>query len=272
MISSQEQMLEQQLTRCVEGLDAGLHEAVARFGSRVLGAIHLPSLGADAAITRGELQAVAALFWCRELEQAGLPGLVEALAAALVEGRWRLALSPLTQERLGTYHRERSERHTAAERRYRYSVLFGGPGCPLPNASFPGALEAAIVALARTDGDRLAMAWRSCLETLVGRAAGATRFDADHLLLHVQQALDLLNTPDLAEGLGGGGVRRILERHGPVLLHRQVTVQDHLDRGLAGLEVFRWVADHLPQISAGRVPGPIPEAVRLAATRLEYAR
>lgn len=270
------------LVACDEDLGVYADEAVLRFGPGALGVLDLPGLGGGARPDAAELRAVATLYWCRSVEQAGLPRLVEALAGGLVEGRVHLDLSRAGAERLVRYYRRRSDRHTLSERQFRYSQLFGGPGSPTPNDAFAPAfqvllrclLDAARPALVpgARDRARVGAAVSALVGTLAGRVAGVTRFDADHIVAHVREAIDLLRHPDVAAALGGGPLLRLMEGLGPVLLRETLHPARDVARADAGATVLRWVSSVADQAATGLVdPAAAEQALAAAALLVEAA-
>ncbi|MCB9762534.1 MAG: hypothetical protein H6739_22235 [Alphaproteobacteria bacterium] len=251
------------LRACERDLDLYLSDAMAVFGTSALGIVHLPRLDASG-LARGELRAVASLYQCAQLEKAGLPGFVEALAEKLATGRLVVMMDE-GATRLMRYHRGRHERHTAAERRAIYSRLFGGPGFDDPNGAFDGQLLALIQALRPLSGlapgpapahltTRVAAAGLSLTGGLGGRAAGATRFDAERILAHIQLTIRLLTDADIAGALGGGNPLRLITLHAPHILGEPLDPTPHVRRGVEGAQVLRWLADHLAEVRSGAVP------------------
>src|SRR5262245_23267072 len=81
------------LDRCDALLSRHLTAAIAHFGSPALGVIDLPTLPTSAGLSADQIRAAASLYWASEIEEAGLPGFVEALAEGVVDGRLSLALT-----------------------------------------------------------------------------------------------------------------------------------------------------------------------------------
>ena len=260
-------------------LAAALSEAVDAFGSGALGAYDLPALDLGGQVSPGELRAVAVLWFCKEYDDAGVPALVEELAARVATGRLVLpGARDLTS--LMRYHRARHERHSAAERRAIYSRLFGGVGSPAPNAAFDGAWRAYVSALAAVGRTglpapthleaRLAVSASTLAGTFSGRAAGATRFQADRCLAHLREALALLKQPELRSALGPRSPAAILRSLAPQLLGHAVDPTAATTRARVGAELLGWLADNLVSARAGRVAtGPGARAAVDAAALWE---
>src|SRR5262245_8343054 len=108
--------LARQLERCDRLLGDHLAAALQAFGSAALGVIDLPSLEVPGRIARPQLRAAATLYWCSQVEGAGLPSFVDALAEAVWTGRTAVMVGAAA-DRLVRYHRDRDERFSADERR-----------------------------------------------------------------------------------------------------------------------------------------------------------
>jgi hypothetical protein len=240
--------------QCEQDLRICLDALVARFGAQVLGAYDLPDLE-DASLERGDLRAVAALWWCAMMEEAGLPGFVEGLVTRLEQGE---ALDVgYSEEALWRYWRGRAFRHVPAERRAIYSRLFGGPGSTSPNHAFPAAWRALLDALIDAAGDgphpRPHRAWQAgaaamaLCRVLAPRCGGGLLFDADRLVDHVHQALQLLESPGLKQALGGLSPLECIRVHSRPVLGRAIDPCPWVDRARGGAAVLRWLADQRPR-------------------------
>jgi hypothetical protein len=124
--------------RCQALLAAHLGEALSRLGAGAIESIDLPPLGPEA-VQPAQLRVAAALYFCREMERAGLPVIVEALAERLARGSIALDLEPATAERLGRYHAARHERFARAERLALYERVL--------DTSAESAMSALVIAL-----------------------------------------------------------------------------------------------------------------------------
>src|ERR1044071_95336 len=105
-----------QVERCQRLLGDHLAAAIQVFGSAALGVIDLPSLTTAGQIAPPQLRAAATLLWCMCVEQAGLPGFVDARADALWDGRMQLPIGDAAT-RLMEYRRERDHHRFSADER-----------------------------------------------------------------------------------------------------------------------------------------------------------
>ncbi len=249
------------LCACDRDLEIHLAEAMDYFGSGVLGAMDLPRMSATG-IRRGELRAVATLYWASQIERAGLPRFTEALAEQFVKGRL-MTTSTAGSRPLILYLRDRNTRHSAAERQAIYSRLFGGAGHTDPNEGFETVwlgLVQALVPASRQPGAiprhllaGVAAATSALVSNLAPRSAGSTRFDAERILAHIRLSLRLLRSNDIRYLLGGASPFEIIRWHAPHLLGEPVDPGPWILRARAGAELLRWTADHLHEIKAGMV-------------------
>ena len=249
------------LCACDRDLEIHLAEALEHFGSQVLGAMDLPRM-VPGSIRRGELRAVATLFWAAQIERAGLPRFTEALAEQFVHGRL-MTTNSAGGRALMTYYRDRNDRHGAAERQAIYSRLFGGPGHAEPNDEFVSlwtALVQAMVPASRQPASvpthvraGVAAAANALMANLAPRSAGSTRFDAERILAHIRLSLRLLRDREVRFLLGGASPFEIIRWHSPHLLGESIEPGPWIARARAGAELLRWLADHLPELRAGTV-------------------
>jgi len=245
-----------QLDRCQHLLADHLGAAVQVFGSAALGVIDLPPLVAAGRLAPAQLRAAATLFWCACVEEAGVPGLVDALADAVWDGRMPLVLGDAAT-RLVDYRRERDHhRFTADERRAIYGQLFGAA------TGFPAQWLALIDALCELGGAprdagtgaiaaRIGVAAQALAQGLSDRAVGIVAFAGREIVAHIRAALDLLHDGELARALGGGGAWQIIRLHAPVLLGHAVDPAPHVDQARAGLAILEWLAARAAAIEAG---------------------
>jgi hypothetical protein len=245
-----------------------LAAAVQTFGSAALGVIDLPSLAAPGQIAPAQLRAAATLFWTMNVEGAGMPAFVDALAEAIWTGRMTLPIGG-SASRLMEYRRGRDDRFTVDERRALYEQLFG------PATGFPAQWVRLIDALvafgtAPLDVGRSGMTARineAALELAQGlseRAVGVIGFAGRTIVDHVRAALALLRDPEIANALGGGGVWQIIRRHAPFLMGRAVDPTPHLDRAEAGLTIIEWLAARAAVLEGGQ-GGVLPNDPALRA-------
>ncbi len=249
------------LAACDRDLAILVAEAMERFGAVALGAVELPRLSATS-ITRGELHGVATLYWASKVEKAGLPRFVEALAEQFVRGRL-MTTSGTGGRLLMRYLRERDSRHSYEERRAIYSRLFGGPGESSPNEEFASHWTRLIRAMLPASRENvrvprhlragIAAAAGALVGNLAPRSAGATRFDAERIIAHIREALEILRSAELRHLLGGSSPFEIVRWHSPHLLGESIEPGSLLLEARGGAELLRWVADHLYEIKTGTV-------------------
>jgi hypothetical protein len=249
---------ELEVERCERLLGDHLLAALQRFGGAALGVIDLPPIAANGSLVPAQIRAAATLFWAMNVEAAGIPGFVDALAQGLVEGR---LLLPLTggADKLMAYWRERTERFSAEERIALYRRLFGGPG-QLGDAFLPKLDELArlIAEVRRSErGERRALTARANVVArdlaalLSDRSVGITGFAAREIIAHVRAALALLRDPDIAVTLGGVGIWQAIRAHSGSIMGRAIDPTPHVDRARAGLAILEWLADSAPALEGG---------------------
>jgi len=114
------------LHACRQLLAGHLAAAARRFGSAALGLVDLPPLGHEPVVV-AQAEVAAVLYWCRQVDRAGLPSFVEALAARLARGELDLDLGAAAH-RLAQIWRTRQQRFNEGERRGLFQRLFDGAG------------------------------------------------------------------------------------------------------------------------------------------------
>jgi hypothetical protein len=245
-----------QVDRCNRLLGDHLAAALQVFGSAALGVIDLPPLASPGQIAQAQLRAAATLFWCAQVEAAGLPSFVDALAQAAWDGRVAMPLGAVGM-RLMQYHRDREDRFSVDERQEIYQRLFG------PDTGFPalwarlieGLDEIGSAPLDRGVSDARARVQAAALElaqSLSDRAVGITGFAGREIVAHVRAALDLLRDPELSRAIGaGGGPWQIIRLSSPWLLGRTVDPTRHVDRAKAGLTLLEWIAARAGVLEGG---------------------
>jgi hypothetical protein len=249
------------LDRCDTLLARHLAAALARFGSPALGVIDLPPLATGVDLSADQIRAAATLYWTSEIEEAGLPSFVEALAEGVVEGRLPL---PLTTgaARLTKYYHERHERFDDGERRALYARLFGDAGGAGPFGPGMRSLCRLLSELGRAPRDqgtatlaaRINVVARDLAEWLSAHGTGIAGFAAREIVADVREALAILRHPDVVQALAGVGVSvfSLIEMHAPRVLRHEVHPRSHLDRATAGLAVLSWLADSAAMLADGR--------------------
>jgi hypothetical protein len=227
--------------------------AVWRYGAAALEAIDLPPLGSTAELDPAQVRAAGALLWAREVEAAGLPSFVDALAEGLLEGKVLLDVGAAA-DRLMLYWRSRDTRFSAQERAAIYQRAF--------DQDFEAAFSKLLQSL-----DAIARApYHQNLEALHARAAEAAREVGDYLSQHsggialyaaksisdqVREALAILRDPTLATALGGGSPWQMMRVHAIEILGRPLDPEPHLDRASAALRLTDWIAAAAQGLSSG---------------------
>jgi hypothetical protein len=261
-----------QVDRCQHLLADHLAAAIQVFGSGALGIVDLPSLAAPGRVAPAQLRAAATLYWCMCVEDAGLPGFVDELADAVWDGRVNLPIGD-AGSRIAEYRRQREDRRfTRDERSAIYDHLFGD-ATDFPaqwQAMVDGLCDLATMAADLGTGavtSRIAIAMQALAQGLSDRAVGIVAFAAREIVAHVRAALALLNDPELARALGGGGVWQIIRLHAPVVLGHALDPGPAIDRAQAGMTILEWVAGKASAIEAGSVAvGRGDPVVRAAIT------
>jgi hypothetical protein len=253
-----------EVARALDACDRMFAEHLAaaerRFGARVFGLAALPPLTGDTVET-DQLRVVPALFWAKEVEDAGLLQIVEALADGTMNGT---VPDPLGHgsELLFAYHRAKKDRFTLEERQAVFSHLFGGPGSPDPNADFPRLFEATVDALADVGLTavnvpteeyevRATTLAAQIAESLSPRSAGVTAFAARDVIANIREALQILQDPDVAMTYGGGSPWTIVERLAQPLLGRPLDPRTHVTRATCGMTILAWCLGNASSISGG---------------------
>lgn len=263
-----------ELDLCEALLAQHLDAAVRTLGSAALGLVDLPPLS-EAAPSPEQIKVAAVLLWAREVEATGLLRFTEALAEGVVRGRLLLPIRG-AGSRLMRYHRGRTERFTADERKAIYSRIFGGPGSTHPNSEFAQTFDGLVTALdelgraPNTRGTthllvRIQTLANVLTRSLSARAVGISAFAARDIVAHVREALTILRDPELVAALGAGGVWRIITIHAPLVLGAEVEIDSHLTRASAGLALLSWLAASARQLSGGSPSPAVAQAVQAAA-------
>jgi hypothetical protein len=241
-----------------DGLLAQHLDAVRReFGPSGLGVIDLPQLGSGQ-LVRAQISVCGALYWCYEVEQAGLLPFIEALAQGVVHGTVVLPLGAVIPE-LTRFWRSSEHRFQAAEREALFTRIFGVNQSP-----FEQQIEAvvqALIAIGRAPLNqtithleaRAAVAAQQLGSTLTQYGVGIAAFAARDIVGQVRTALRLLQHADLVRALGGGSPWQLMARHAPVVLGREVMPDRHLARAAAGMRVIAWIASEAAPIEGGLV-------------------
>ena len=242
------------LARCDDQLARHLAAAVARYGSAALDVVDLPDFAPEA-IDGEALHIAAVLLWTSELEAAGLPGFLEALAEQLADGRWLADLGNGGM-RLLRWWRERSQRFTADERHGLYQRLFGDDsGFARDFSTLVNALDQlGRIAVGENPAHYRAQVTQAAM-TLAGplsrRATGIAAFAARDIIAQVRTAIELLTQPDIIAALGGQGPWAAIRLHGNELLGHVPACAVHLARARAGHQILTWLGEHAADLSGG---------------------
>jgi hypothetical protein len=259
-----------QVERCDRLLVDHLAAAMQAFGSAALNVIDLPPLDAPGQIVRPQLRAAATLFWCAQVEEAGLLAFVDALAEAAWSGRVALLVGAAAS-RLVRYRRAGEDRFSADERHAIYERLFGeATGFTAQWARLISDLvELERAPIDRGVGDlvmRIQVTAQELAQALSDRAIGITGFAGRAIVAHVREALDLLRDPELSQSLGGGAWQ-IVRLHSASLLGRPIEPHPALERAQAGLTILEWIAARADGLAGGNLLIGRDDPVVRAASR-----
>ncbi|MFT3696816.1 MAG: hypothetical protein QM831_26985 [Kofleriaceae bacterium] len=241
-----------QLDRCQHLLADHLSAAIQVFGSAALGVIDLPSLVSPGQLAPPQVRAASTLYWCKCVEEAGLPEFVDALADALWTGRLPLNVGD-AGSRLASYRRV-DDRFSADERHAIYDRLFDGAFDEQWRALIDALCELGAMAQDLGTGPqtaRIAAAAQVVAQGLSDRAVGIVGFAGREIVDHVRAAIDLLHDPELARALGGGGIWQIIRLHAPIVLGHPIDPAGPLARAESGQKIIEWLAARSGVIDAG---------------------
>jgi hypothetical protein len=262
------------LAGCAESLAAHLGAALRRYGAAALSVVDLPALSSGSRVDPAQIELCATLLWTREVEEAGLPAFVEALAEGVVKGT---LLLPLTTgaDRLAEYYRDRQSRFAAGERNALYAQLFGDENDEADAAFFSLFRQLALELGGIGDagiGDgvgrfqaRAVVLAQEIAAHLVERSGGILAFAARDIVAHIRTALALLDAPEISRVFGVSGPWTIVRVHAPEVLGRSVDPDPHLYRARAGYRMLSWVArvGNVEGATGGQ-PGPADAVVQAA--------
>jgi hypothetical protein len=247
-----------------------LAAALERFGAAALDVIDLPALDGPSG-DPAAVELAAAVLWLREVEAAGMPGFIEATAAAVMSGRLAPSADQGVRE-LIKLHRRGDQTFAPPERQALYDRVFTPDVDALLDrladalVAAPDAPRATTQARVRGISDELA-------QTLADRVAGFVPMFAREAAARLREALALAATPAVRSLFGPGDVWQLVARHGPALLGRRLATTRHRARADAGQALLRAAARLLrgaalgpddPAVAAAqrwRLAGP-PEAAR----------
>ena len=256
-----------ELADCERMLAGHMACAVQCFGAAALDVVDLPPLPDVAGVSPEQVRAAGPLLWASQVEQAGLPAFVDALADGVVTGRVFLPLTTGADVLVGYWHGRR-ERFTPVERVALYERLFGRSG--EAEHPFQRGMEDLCQALSalgrapRTEGTaglmaRTMLAARELAQHLSEQATGIGAYAAREIVGHLKAALQVLRDRDVALALGGGGPWHMIETHAPQVLGRDIAPGPHLDRASAGLTLVQWLATVATSGGSGSVAPDGPE-------------
>ncbi len=261
------------LDRVDAALATHLMAAVARFGNAALGVIDLPSLATSGSIVPAQVTATAALFWCAQVERAGLPAFVEALAEGVVHGTINL---PITTggDRLMRFWEGRQHRFSAGEREALYRHTFGSPGdhggFDGPWTDFVNRLSAIGRGDPQDSVQRMAagvsVIARELASYLSDHGTGMAGFAAREIVELVRATLAIMRDPDIVTAFGGGSPWQIIGANAPSILGHAVDPSTALPRATSGYTLIEWLADHAADLDGGgqvRID-PMSDVVRAA--------
>lgn len=253
------------LVACDRWLAEHLARVERRFGGEGFGLVDLPPLGPEPLVD-AQIRVGAVVYWCREIEHAGVLPLCEALAESVVDGSFVLAAGRSVQ-RLYQFWRDRSDRFTAPERLALYERVLGPEGSHVTQGfdAWFGVLVDTLVEIGRARRDDNPSGLRARVGRLavdVGRelsdrAIGITAFAARDIVARVKEALALLRDPELGNSLGGGPPWTIVQRHAPRLLGRTPDISGAVARAQAGATILGWIAEN-----AGALDGAASQIAR----------
>ncbi len=255
-----------ELRLCERLLEEHRAAAVSRYGAAALSVVDLPPLSAEGEADPAQIRAAGALLWAREVEAAGLPSFVDALAEGLLEGKLLLDISAAA-DALMLYWRSRTTRFSSAERASIYQRVF--------DASFEQSfaqLVHALDAIARAPREqnlaalsaRATAAAQDVAAQLSQRSGGIALYAARSISDQVRQALAVLRHPELVRALGGGSPWRMMRMHAMEVLGRPLDPEPHLDRASAALRLTNWMAGAAHGLASGTQSLPAPDAIEAA--------
>ncbi len=224
------------------------------YGNYGLGMVELPNLGTPGQIAPAQVNSGAVLYWCSEVDKAGILPFVETLADKLFTGQFQLPIQQ-SSSLLRPFWRSAEHRFTEPERLVLYRQVLDG--------NMPGSfqqhmlhLSNSLVSIGREAKDhgilhlqaRAAQSIQNLAQGLSDRSVGITGFAARDIVRQIRDAMDILNNPEINRALGGGSISFILQRWSPSLMNRQLNVSPHLRLAQHGVSILRWIAREAPLI------------------------
>ena len=249
------------LDSCEQLLSRHLSNVARVYGANGLDLIDLPPLGPEPLVS-AQLRVAAVLYWCYQLELAGLLPFVEALAQQVATGALPLPVGNSAQA-LMPFWRSTEHRFSAVERTALFNRMFNvvqanqtadARGFEARCAALTDSLskigrerqDRSITYLQVRAGQLAQMIGRQ----LSDRAVGISAYAARDIVRQIRQALEVLNNPEIAHALGGGSPWRILHHWGRQLLQRNLNITTHVNRAESGSQILRWISDAAPNIES----------------------
>jgi hypothetical protein len=242
---------------CCEHLLAEHVASVTRvYGHYGLGMVDLPPLDTPGQVVAAQVNSGAVLYWCAEVDQAGVLRFVESLAEKLYRGQLTLPIQQ-SANKLRPFWRSAEQRFTAPERQLLYrQVLDNGV-----DGQFHRWLQQAAEALVAIGSEsldqgvlhhqtRAAYQIHDLARGLSDRAVGITGFAARDIVRQIRDAMDVLQDPEINQALGGGSVGYLIQRWAASLIGYQPQLSLHLQLAQYGVEILRWAAQEAGQIIA----------------------
>ncbi|MCU7921748.1 MAG: hypothetical protein KZQ88_03530 [Candidatus Thiodiazotropha sp. (ex Dulcina madagascariensis)] len=242
---------------CCEHLLAEHIASVTRVhGNYGLGMVDLPPLERPGEIVAAQVNSAAVLYWCDQVEQAGVLAFVETLAERVFTGQFALPIHHAA-DKLRPFWRSAQHRFTAPERQMLYrQVLDAGVEGRLHQQLRQTA--GALAAIGREPMDNAILhlqtraAWQihDLTRGLSDRAVGISGFAARDIVNQIRAALEALADREISQALGGGSAGFMLQRWAPSLIGYQPQFSLHLRLAQNGVELLRWFAREGEQIVA----------------------
>jgi hypothetical protein len=223
-------------------LAAHLSEAVARFGAAALDVVDLPPLSGER-IEPAQLKAAAALFWAKEVDEAGVLEFVDELAEGVRLGRFAGDFGR-ANALLFAWHRQRSQRLDGGERHAIYDRLFGGEVQELFDRLVAGLVRVARLESATPDVlATLSVAAEELAGALSERSAGIAAFAAREIVDSIREALAILHSPEVLAAFGQRSLPELLASAGPMVVGRRLAAGAHFERARSGQLLLSWLSE-----------------------------
>jgi hypothetical protein len=226
-----------------------------------------PATPDDQALIRG----IAPLYLAAQLEEAALVPVVETVSGLAISGG--IPLEAGTGAILiHNFWQERNQRFHPSERRAFFTRLFGADdpdalsgARPAMNAAFEDLMIDLAEAFYRLDEQsaagnsvspqaqtRVLLASRSLAENLLNKGGGMTAFAATEILATIQNAIHILQQPDVQRVLGGSSLWTAVRAAAARYLRARPDTASYVTRGKSGLIILSWLADSLPRLNDGQ--------------------